>query len=269
MRVAGSAGDEAEGLAELWANWGATPPVDAVTEAEPGTEPDAEPDIEAAADQALSPVDEWDDLRQVLAGDPGPVTDEVDDEDEDEVDPIDDVVAVDDDETDEIETWHEALAALTARVDELTEALEEERAERERLAGQLDTLAAELDAVLGEALADEREQRQGIEDALRQVQATLSDATAPAYDGPERRTAPERRVAGDRRRSGARRERPLRARDFAPQPEPEAADAPHVEEPDDIDHVEARPSEWRSRLHEVAGSVSAWSADDIDRLRVD
>jgi hypothetical protein len=28
-------------------------------------------------------------------------------------------------------------------------------------------------------------------------------------------------------------------------------------------------SAWKSRLHDVAGSVSAWSSDDIDRLRVE
>jgi hypothetical protein len=148
----------------------------------------------------------------------------------------------------------EALAELTERIEQLEAELDEERAERVRLAGHLDRLASELDAVLDEALAAEQQRREQIEETLRQVQETLSESVAPPYEGPERR------VAGDRRRSGVRRERPLRARDFTPEPVDDEAEAEVAPE---------APSVWKNRLNEVAGSVSAWSSDDVDRLRVD
>jgi hypothetical protein len=52
----------------------------------------------------------------------------------------------------------------------------------------------------------------------------------------------------------------------------ERAPAPVDDEVTDEDAhigVEEQPSVWKSRLNDVAGSVSAWSSDDIERLRVD
>ena len=262
----GTGGAGAEAVELLWA----TPEVDS-PETEPETDaapaPEAvptEPEAEAApVAEPWSAGDEWEDLRQVLAGDDGPPATADNDDEEDG----DEVVAYDDEDDEPAgEGLAEAVAELAARVEQLTAELDEERAEREQLAGKLDRLAGELDAVLDEALAGEQQRREQIEEALRQVQATLSDA--PPYDGPERRTSEDRRVSGDRRRTGARRERPLRARDFTPEPVPEEAE--HEADVDDESHHEVEsPSVWKNRLHEVAGSVSSWSADDIDRLRAD
>jgi hypothetical protein len=245
----------------------------------PAAEDDAADDDDARVD------DEWDDLRQVLAGD-GPTPADHDDDEDDELDPvvgvdIDDTHETDDtDETDEHDDdtddgVAEALAALAERVEQLTADLDEERAAREALAVQLDRLAGELDAVLGEALADERQQRQQIEEALRQVQTTLAEAAPAVWDGVERRSGTDRRTAAERRRGLP--ERPLRARgrrrtdveEFDDEPVVEAPSDESVEDDDVTPGVEERPSAWKSRLHHVAGSVSAWSADDIDRLRVD
>jgi hypothetical protein len=208
-------------------------------------------------------ADEWADLRSVLAGDDpgGPEVDD-DDDDDDVAEAAEEFLASWADGDDEADPLAEEVAELVDRVQALTEALEHERAERRRLAEQLDRVAAELDEVLNEALDEERARRHELEDSVRQVQEAL--AAAPTYDGPERRSGVERRVSGDRRRVAGRRERPLRARDFTPEPEP----APTDEVGAGADGDE-RPSLWKSRLNEVAGSVSAWSSDDIQRLRTD
>ena len=275
----GTGGAGADAVELLWASPGVDSPAPepdsemlTATAALPPEQPEPEPAPEAEpAAEAWSASDEWEDLRQVLAGDDTPPPAEDDDEDDDE-DEVDEVVAFDDEDEDERadDDTAGALAALVERVEQLASELDEERAERVRLEGQLDRLATELDAVLGEALATEQQRREQIEEALRHVQATLSETEPGPYDGPERRTSADRRVSVDRRRTGARRERPLRARDFTPEPVDEEPTGT-VEAASDFD-VEAEvesPSVWKSRLNEVAGSVSSWSADDIDRLRVD
>lgn len=196
--------------------------------------------------------DEWAGLRQVLAGDdPSPEPD------------VDDAADSEEHEDEDAPDRSEA-EELRVRVEELAAALAEERAEREQLADQLDRMALELDAVLGEALADERSRRERLEETLRQVQENLSDdASQEPWTGVERRSGTERRTsAGERRRGGPRRARPLRAGDVRAAPE-DAAAAEVVDDGDD------RPSVWRSRLQEVTGSVSAWSSDDVQRLRND
>ena len=229
---------------------------------EPEPESEAEPVLEA--EPAPRTTDEWDDLRQVLAGEdqPAPVVDEADDDEE--------AQATEPDEPEVVEE----LAELAERVDQLASELREERAARERLASQLDRLAEELDAVLGEALATERQGREQLEETLRQVQSTLSESSPAAFDGPERRAGEDRRTAAERRRGLPA--RPLRARpkrgdeaaeEQAAEPIEEITD--QSDEPAFEPEVEEQPSVWKSRLSDVAGSVSAWSSDDIERLRVD
>jgi hypothetical protein len=227
--------------------------------------PDSDDEAEAAPEPAAwTATDEWDDLRQVLAGEdqPAPVVDE--DEEHDDEDEIDEEPAAVDE-----------LAELAERVDQLAFELREERAARERLTGQLDRLAEELDAVLGEALATERQGREQLEETLRQVQSTLSESSPAAFDGPERRAVEDRRTASERRRGLPA--RPLRARpkphaaeEQAPEPVDEVTDQTDDSDALDVEpQVEEQPSVWKSRLSDVAGSVSAWSSDDIERLRVD
>jgi hypothetical protein len=261
--------DGAEGIDVLWGALG-TSAAEAVDEA---PEPDSEPEPAFGAD-------EWDDLRQMLAGEdePAPPVLEADEEPdgvEQALEADESVVAFDevdgdDEEPEEGADLGAVVAELAERVETLAVALEAERGEREALADQLDVLARELDAVLGEALEEERKRRSHLEDTLRQVQATLSEVASPrpSSDGPERREGEDRRAGTERRRGvrGVKRERPLRARDVAPVEEPVA----QVTDGEDAQHgLEAEPSVWRSRLHEVAGSVSAWSAEDIDRLRAE
>jgi hypothetical protein len=260
----GTGGDSADAVELLWA-----------APSEASLEHSDTPEAETTTS------DEWDDLRQVLAGDAPGIVD--DDEDEDDDDAADDDDAENDELDEPVAVVVDAVAELTERVDEMAADLREERAARERLAGQLDRLAVELDVVLGEALATERQSRQQLEDTLRQVQATLTEA-APAYEGPERRTGEDRRSAGERRRGLP--PRPLRARRVADEVEAPAPLAPpdvrdaidvadedvvtDVDVVDEAEHpVDETTGAWKSRLHDVAGSVSAWSADDIDRLRVD
>jgi hypothetical protein len=257
----------------------------AVEEAAAEALPVAEADVEAVAEsvaEAVAGDDEWDGLRQMLAGDDdlAPVTDDVEPELDADIEP--DAEAIADAEAflaavaalggqDGIAVESSApdpVTALTAQVDQLASALADERAERERLAAQLDRLATELDVVLGEALAEERQRREQLEETLRLVQANLL---------PERRADSDRRSGGERRR-----ERPLRAARVAA-PEPAAVDD-LVDEDDrlvdddaDAPITDAAPgpegttssSAWPSRLQEVGGSVSAWSAEDIERLRED
>jgi uncharacterized coiled-coil protein SlyX len=206
--------------------------------------------------------DEWDELRQVLAGDDGPPPSSNDEVDAPE---LDGTLGLDDgaDASD-------VLARLVARVTELEAVLEEERTERERLSAQLDRLATEFDAVLGEALDEERHRREQVETALRDLQTTLADGSSP-WNGGERRSGVDRRSAAERHRGLA--PRPLRGRrsSDAAANEPAVTDGPTPDaaaveaNQDDAD----QPSLWKSRLSDVAGSVSAWSTDDVDRLRVD
>jgi hypothetical protein len=220
--------------------------------------------------------DEWDELRQVLAGDadPPPFSDDADDADDEDPQEVDDTLGLD-----EPTGASDVLTRLVARVTELEGVLDDERAERERLSGQLDRLATEFDAVLGEALDEERHRREQVETALRELQTTLADGSSP-WEGGDRRSGADRRSAAERRRGLA--PRPLRGRrgsDGAV-----VADAPAVTddaEPDgpavDVETYGdgetngdiSRPSLWKSRLDDVAGSVSAWSSEDVDRLRVD
>ena len=207
--------------------------------------------------------DEWEDLRSVLAGDdPSPPV-------------MDDDVLEDDVEVDEDADEDEApradaheVAQLLARVEALAAALEAEQTEREHLAAQLDRLATEFDAVLGEALDEERARREQVEATLRELQTTIADASS-TWDGVERRSGVDRRSAAERRRGLA--PRPLRGRratDMIDEEPPAPADEAH-DQLDDEPLEDERPSVWKSRLNDVAGSVSAWSSDDIDRLRVD
>ncbi|MDQ1372731.1 MAG: hypothetical protein QOJ09_69 [Actinomycetota bacterium] len=233
-----------------------------------------------APSEPTSVQDEWEDLRQVLAGDDDSkdavavdvslVEDDLEDDVEGDVEEMDepaDEVAHDD-----------ALAALAERVEQLSDALEAERAERERLAGQLDVLATEFDALLGEALDRERQRRELLETTLREVQATLADAGRPAWEGDDRRAGIDRRTASERRRGLP--ERPLRARrasdepivpvEVAAVPDAPADDLEVAADDETFDSQDdERPSVWKGRLHDVAGSVSAWSSEDIDRLRVE
>jgi hypothetical protein len=233
------AGSTAAAVEELLATLGTTDHRSAPGEAEP----------------APHAGDEWADLRQVLAGDPEPK------------------VAVDDDESDEVAaTPDELLAALAERVEELSSDLADERRRREELAEQLDLLAQELDGVLGEALDEERQRQGQLEATLREVQTTLAGASPPSPG--DRRSGVDRRTAAERQRGLA--PRPLRRRSTDAVAKPAVDDEPPVEidadvpVDDETHEVEAeQPSIWKTRLDEVAGSVSAWTPDDVDRLRSD
>lgn len=262
--VEATGGQDTDAVELLWAAVATTD--DAVMDDEPGA----------------PASDEWADLRQVLAGEDEPEA--VDDEDDDPVGWVVDDAAEEEAEVDEVyeddveenaEAQDELVPALFARIDELREELAEERAAREALSDRLDRLAQELDVVLGDALAEERARREEIEVVLREVQTTLADAV-PAWDGVERRSGEDRRSAAERARGLA--PRPLRARGRRAtdrvEPEPEAVAEPveelvaFTDETIEDDVVEEAPSVWKSRLHDVAGSVSSWSADDTERLRV-
>jgi hypothetical protein len=264
-------------LEALWEALGTTPIPAPQDEPVPDDEPAS---IAASLPGEPTAADEWDDLRQLLSGDSRP---------EAEAAPVAFVEAEEreereDDEPAEADDAEDGVASLEERVAELEAELDEERTRREELADKLDRLAVDLDAVLGEALAEERARREELEETLRRVQSALAD---PPVDRPavEDRRQGDRRSSTERRRglaprAGQRRERPLRARAAEEEPAPPVEEEALLDQAWDDEELEtealvedgglfdsSNPSEWRSRLHEVAGAVAPWTPEDVDRLR--
>jgi hypothetical protein len=172
--------------------------------------------------------------------------------------------------------YAEVLAAAVQEVDRLTETLADERsrrAELESIVTALSERVAELDVQLAQTaeaeVAYEVEVEAAYEDEVEaevddEVEVEVDDVVEDEptiYAGPERRVSDDRRSTRERRRGlpprDGRRRAPLRAARLE-----EVAALVPADEPDES-HGEA----WVRRLDEVATAATAWSSNDLDRLR--